>query len=274
MMEWREKATLRVQMQAEGKHSKNRPWEDEQHKSDSAHKHTTEDDAAAVAAQQRPVEQVEEEKVQLESDRSHHPSQQPPSSRLNRTQSTAQSRMPTHSQRQAPPQGSGRHTVADSSSGDVTEEQAEERRLRRKRLKEEEAARVRRGTQRNEDYWLDRVLTVERMQEDKARRRQLALHRQDDNQAVKPAGRQQQQDEQLVEAVRLNDELPLLSDRERVRARRRSSGAGGGGGIRVERQVAAIDLHQRRAIVDRTLDSQRWETAMSAVVQLHFDTPT
>ena len=129
---------------------------------------------------------------------------------------------------------------------------------------------MRRGTQRNEDYWLDRVLTVERMQEDKARRRKLALRRHDDDDsAAKPAGRQQQ-DEQRVEAVRLTGELPLLTQRA---GRKSGAGGGGGAGIRVERQAAAIDLHQRRAIVDRTLDSQRWETAMSAVVQMHFDTP-
>ena len=290
MMEWRERATQQVQLQAEGKRGKHKPWQQQQDELKASYlKQTAETEAESesgdtVAApsplQSGSQQQQEEEKVQLESDRSHAQQQtdnnthQPPSSRLSRTQSTLPSRVSTQSHRQAPLQGSGRHTVTDSTNGDLSEEQAEERRQRRKRLREEEAARVRRGTQRNEDYWLDRVLTVERMQEDKARRRKLALRRHDDGDtAAKPGSRPQQQDEQLVEAVRLRGELPLLSDRERVRERRGNSGLGSGG-IRVERQAAAIDLHQRRAIVDRTLDSQRWETAMSAVVQLHFDAPT
>ena len=277
MVEWREKATQRVQLQAEGKHNKHKPWEEQEQKADAV-RHIT--DGGAEAGQMTPVtnsqqqssEQREEEKVQLESDRAHSHSQQAPSSTLGHTQSTVHPRMSTFSHRAAPLQSSGRHTVTDSNNGDVSEEQEEERRQRRKRLKEEEAARVRRGTQRNEDYWLDRVITVERMQEDKARRRKLALNRPVDGSAQRRDSRLQPQDEQLVEAVRLTGELPLVTERE-VRGRRKSGGVGSGG-IRVERQAAAIDLHQRRAIVDRTLDSQRWETAMSAVVQLHFDAPT
>ena len=274
MLEWREKATTRVQLQAEGKHSKGQPWEEKRSEPEHA-KLVANDTDAGAAAQSSPQQPQEESKVQLEGDAPHVHSHQSSAPQFSREQSTAHSRLSTHSHRQPPQQGSAHHAVANSASGDVSEEQTAERRERRKRLKEEEAARVRRGTQRNEDYWLDRVLTVERMQEDKARRRELASHKHSRDDAAKPASAKQppQQNEQLAEAMQLTGELPLLSDREEVRARH-GSGAVAGGGIRVERQAAAIDLHQRRAVVDRTLDSQRWETAMSAVVQLHFDAPT
>ena len=108
MMEWRERAAQQVQLQAEGKHNKHKaqPWQQHQPNDETDYiKHSTDDatDAAASGPQEQPSEHQEEEKVQLESDRSHQPAhQQPAPPRLSRGQSTAQSRMSTHSHRQAP----------------------------------------------------------------------------------------------------------------------------------------------------------------------------
>ena len=121
MMEWRERAMKEVQLQAEGKHNKRKPWhEEEDELKQSQLKRTADaepgkgDTTAAFNPQQQAANQQEEEKVQLDSDRSHahfnntdSHNQPPPSSRFNRSQSTATSRMSTHSQppptKQRPP---------------------------------------------------------------------------------------------------------------------------------------------------------------------------
>ena len=149
MAQWRERAMEQVQLQAQGAGGVG-PLPPHSHSSVAPSLPPT-----LLSPPAPPAVVMEEEKVQTS------PAVTSPSSPvlppLNPTRPT-----PTPSRR---PQGGGGGGRGAGEGG------VESVAARRRRLKEEEMARVRKGRGRYEEYWMDRVMTIEKMQEEKMRRR-------------------------------------------------------------------------------------------------------
>ena len=136
---------------------------------------------------------------------------------------------------------------------------------RRKRLKAEEAARVRKGDQRNEEYWMDRVWTVEKMQEEKRRRIAAARSAPRRTSAAPPPAVDDSGGEVAL------SELPLMAEtKEPSRLREADTAVSGGVLVRVRRVQEPIDLQQTKAVVSRSVDAHRQAPTMSSIISVFF----
>ena len=101
---------------------------------------------------------------------------------------------------------------------------------------------MRRGVQRNEDFWLERVHTVEKMQEEKARRREKG-RRDGRTTAAARREREESKEEQMAgdetrERRGLTAELPMTAEDQRARRVM----------IAVKREKEPIDLQQKAVV--------------------------